>query len=762
MAMTLGAFACILAMRRDGRHGRGHRRSRRPVAHQAGHGVRCSAMLMFSLAGIPPLAGFFAKFYVFLAAIEAGLYRARGHRRAGQRGRRLLLSAHRQDHVFRRAGRRLRAAADGACAPCSASPASFMLVLRADRRAARRRGRRRRAQPSSTMAFTLGSKAQRRPAIRLAAHDDGRLDQARGACACARRATRAALGRRRDADAGRGRRGRTWQTPAGNLAASLAAADPTCGSRRRDARLRRRAGASMRSTPIVPTVAQRSADGARPEASARAQMAERSAARRRQGRRHPARGERSIGGRRGGRSASASTCRASRADVPYPATSLARARIATRRRRRCFMALAEAWVDHAAAVERRPRLCGRSASAGWRARPGSAAPIAVNVGDDVVSRHVRDDRRRGPADRPRAATARASTISAGDVHFGDGGATPQAALMAADELVFVPLGGVGEIGMNLALYGYGRATRAQMARGRFRRHLRPRTTLPGVDLVLPDIALHRSGARQPRRHRHHARARGPFRRAARSLAAAAGAGLCMTPFTAALLEAKRQGEPDAPKIPVTIDPAGRALHRRPVRGRVRFRSPTRSPSRMRSPSARRSASSSTPATGSSIRTPVVGPPTDEARFRALGDEGVLALICNSTNAIREGDRRSEQARSATASSGSSPRRQGRVAVTTFASNVARIRSVAEAARDAGRECRGARPRDAPRRSRWRANSATWTGCRRFPRPGGLTAICRATRSCVICTGSQGEPRAALAASPTRRASRCRADGRATS
>ena len=45
------------------------------------------AMLMFSMAGIPPLAGFFAKFYVFAAAIKAGLYRARRHRRAGERGR---------------------------------------------------------------------------------------------------------------------------------------------------------------------------------------------------------------------------------------------------------------------------------------------------------------------------------------------------------------------------------------------------------------------------------------------------------------------------------------------------------------------------------------------------------------------------------------------------------------------------------------------------------------------------------------------------
>ncbi len=61
------------------------------------------AIFMFSLAGIPPLAGFFAKFYIFLAAIDARLLRPRRDRRAGERGGRLLLPAHRQDDVFRRA-----------------------------------------------------------------------------------------------------------------------------------------------------------------------------------------------------------------------------------------------------------------------------------------------------------------------------------------------------------------------------------------------------------------------------------------------------------------------------------------------------------------------------------------------------------------------------------------------------------------------------------------------------------------------------------
>jgi NADH-quinone oxidoreductase subunit N len=72
LAMTLGTFAVILAMRRDGQMVEG-------IADLAGL-ARTNptmafflAMLLFSLAGIPPLAGFFAKFYVFLAAIKAGL-----------------------------------------------------------------------------------------------------------------------------------------------------------------------------------------------------------------------------------------------------------------------------------------------------------------------------------------------------------------------------------------------------------------------------------------------------------------------------------------------------------------------------------------------------------------------------------------------------------------------------------------------------------------------------------------------------------------
>jgi ribonuclease J len=83
-------------------------------------------------------------------------------------------------------------------------------------------------------------------------------------------------------------------------------------------------------------------------------------------------------------------------------------------------------------------------------------------------------------------------------------------------------------------------------------------------------------------------------------------------------------------------------------------------------------------------TPIIGLPTDEARFRALGDEGVLALIGDSTNILREGESPSERDVAKTLNSliGNA---KGRVIVTTFASNVSRLRVAAEAGLAAGRQ-----------------------------------------------------------------------------
>ena len=157
----------------------------------------------------------------------------------------------------------------------------------------------------------------------------------------------------------------------------------------------------------------------------------------------------------------------------------------------------------------------------------------------------------------------------------------------------------------------------------------------------------------------------------------------MTPFAAGLLEAKRQGEANAPKIPVTIYKAGETFEIGPFK--IEAIPVSHSiPEPM-------SLAITTPL-GTVVHTgdwkldpaPEIGPMTDEARFRALGDAGVLALICNSTNALREGESPSEQA-VGVGLRGVIEKAPGRVAVTTFSSNVGRVRSIAEAARDTGRQ-----------------------------------------------------------------------------
>src|SRR5262249_41561825 len=83
-------------------------------------------------------------------------------------------------------------------------------------------------------------------------------------------------------------------------------------------------------------------------------------------------------------------------------------------------------------------------------------------------------------------------------------------------------------------------------------------------------------------------------------------------------------------------------------------------------------------------TPVIGPATDEPKLQALGEAGCLALVGDSTNAVRDG-RSPSETDVAKSLAGLIREAPGRVAVTTFASNVARIRAVAAAARACDRE-----------------------------------------------------------------------------
>ena len=139
--------------------------------------------------------------------------------------------------------------------------------------------------------------------------------------------------------------------------------------------------------------------------------------------------------------------------------------------------------------------------------------------------------------------------------------------------------------------------------------------------------------------------------------------------------------------------------------------------------------------------PEIGPMTDEARFRALGDAGVLALICDSTNAMREGESPSEQA-VGVGLRGVIEKAPGRVAVTTFSSNVGRIRSIAEAARDAGRQVL-VLGRSLKRMISVAGELGYMEGIPAFIAEEDYGFIPR-ENLVIICTGSQGEARAALA------------------
>ena len=139
--------------------------------------------------------------------------------------------------------------------------------------------------------------------------------------------------------------------------------------------------------------------------------------------------------------------------------------------------------------------------------------------------------------------------------------------------------------------------------------------------------------------------------------------------------------------------------------------------------------------------PLVGPVTDEAALRALGDEGVLAMVCDSTNAMVEGHSGSEGdvRRSLNELIGSL---RGRIAVTCFASNVARVESIAMAARAAGRSValvgRSLRNLEASARE-----CGYLKGLALFLGEDDVADI-RDDNLLILITGSQGEERSALA------------------
>jgi ribonuclease J len=307
-----------------------------------------------------------------------------------------------------------------------------------------------------------------------------------------------------------------------------------------------------------------------------------------------------------------------------------------------------------------------------------------------------------------------------------------------NELVFLALGGLGEIGMNVYLYGFGPPTARQWLMVDLGVTF-PGEAEPGVEVVLPDLRFimeerqSLAGIVLTHAHEDHVGA-------VIDLWPALGCPVFATPFTAGMVNTKLAELNGRFKLPLQQVPLGGRISVGPFD--VEFVSLAHS---IPEPS------------GLAIRTPLgtvfhtgdwkldpaplIGLPSDEKRLAEIGNEGVLAVIGDSTNAFREGHSPSEAeiAKSLAKIIADAPRR---VAVTTFASNVARIRAVADAAQASGRSLVIAG------RALHRVISvAIETGYL----PKGLKYFDQqefdefsARDVLVLCTGSQGEPRAALA------------------
>ncbi|HLB80253.1 MAG TPA: ribonuclease J, partial [Dongiaceae bacterium] len=304
----------------------------------------------------------------------------------------------------------------------------------------------------------------------------------------------------------------------------------------------------------------------------------------------------------------------------------------------------------------------------------------------------------------------------------------------ADELLFLPLGGTGEIGMNLNLYGHaGKWLMIDLG------ITFGDDTTPGIEVIMPDpgfIAERRAdlaGLVLTHAHEDHIGAV-PY------LWPRLRCPIFATPFTAALLRRKLRDAGLQDQAPITEVPmSGRfavgpfelelitLTHSIPEPNAVVVRTPL----------------------GTVLHTgdwkldpePLVGPLADEVALRRLGEEGVLAMVCDSTNALVAGESGSEAA--VRESLGRLVGRlTQRVAIACFASNVARLETGAwvAAAHDRHAGLVG--------RSLWRIDAAAretgyFADLPPFVREHDVAYLPR-EKVLMLCTGSQGEPRSALA------------------
>lgn len=307
-----------------------------------------------------------------------------------------------------------------------------------------------------------------------------------------------------------------------------------------------------------------------------------------------------------------------------------------------------------------------------------------------------------------------------------------------DQLTFAPLGGVGQIGMNLSIYGMGNRGNQKWLAVDLGVYFGDEEHLPGIDLVMPDVRFLEKerknivGLVLTHAHEDHFGA-------IIDLWPKLKCPIYATQFSASLFQAKCASERNPPKIPVTVVPSGGTLELGPFK--VEFIPVAHSIPESHALAIHTAAGTVLHTGDWKIDpTPIIGKPTDERRLRELGDAGVLALVGDSTNAVREGRSPSEMEVAKTITE-LVKAAKGRVAVTTFASNVARLRAVAEAAEASGREVVVV-GRAMERVVQIARETGYLEGIKAF-RGADMYGHLPPDRVIALCTGSQGEPRAAL-------------------
>jgi ribonuclease J len=302
------------------------------------------------------------------------------------------------------------------------------------------------------------------------------------------------------------------------------------------------------------------------------------------------------------------------------------------------------------------------------------------------------------------------------------------------ELLFLALGGSGEIGMNVNLYGCeGKWVMVDLGL------TFADPFYPGVELVLPDLAFIEArrddllGIVLTHGHEDHIGAI-PY------LAQDLGVPLYATPFTAGLIAGKLEEEGLLREIKVEVVDLGGDFRLGPFGFRyipLAHSIPEGNALIIETPYGRIFHTGDWKLDDS----PQLGDPSTEAELRAIGDLGVLALVCDSTNVFQE------------ASSGSElgvrrglddviQGQEGRVLVTTFASNAARLKTLGHVAQDTGRQvCVAGRSLDRILRVAKSVGYLT-----DFPEVIDFETAMKLPRKevMIIATGGQGEQRAALA------------------